>query len=434
MTVAFFAFFTGTSSVTADTPKAATGVVHAVNAGPIFDQAEAQVKCPTVCQAPSRWNGGWRTIKATVMSQCDCVDPLPAAPPPPHPAKLKVRPVVTEAIWSNSDAKEKCAKVCTAPLTWAGGWRTIKRNQTSECDCLEPPALAATPVGTPPSTTPVGTPPSTTPVGTPPSTQWPGFEAGYPDLPARFEALLVKGMVDRAELLGTARGPLAASDGYVLLVPGQHGRTVLLAKGARLTAVEAKQFGVDATAAIVEVERDVTSPSCTAQTPTNVCVRKLRRLDGGATYAIDISKVLTELITRYQPTATDGKALASRARTLVAAAGAHSPNFRELAFVPSWSSTRHELEVLVVARAERVTTHRELSRDPQAGSVGCEAPPGADCAPRCRPPAFQVTSTEIAEAGIRAVFDHSGAAVKLGDAGAGMHPPRMLGSKDEPCR
>lgn len=45
-----------------------------VNAGPIFDNAQAQQTCPTVCVAPQKWNGQWTTTQPGVMSVCGCCD------------------------------------------------------------------------------------------------------------------------------------------------------------------------------------------------------------------------------------------------------------------------------------------------------------------------------------------------------------------------
>ena len=46
-----------------------------VNAGPIFDSAQAQQVCPGVCTAPQQWNGQWTTTQPGVMSVCGCCAP-----------------------------------------------------------------------------------------------------------------------------------------------------------------------------------------------------------------------------------------------------------------------------------------------------------------------------------------------------------------------
>lgn len=126
-------------------PVMVKGKVRDVEAGPLFDQAEAAEKCPKVCTPPAKWNGGWRTTKPTVMSVCACEDP-----PVPAPAVV-IRSVDTGPIRSASDAKKKCAKACAAPLRWSGEWRAQGR-RAATCDCIEPPPAA--PPQTPPTTTP----------------------------------------------------------------------------------------------------------------------------------------------------------------------------------------------------------------------------------------------------------------------------------------
>ena len=45
---------------------------HDVNAGPIWNQADAQNKCPSTCNAvKGQWNGQWRTIDFN-NSVCGC--------------------------------------------------------------------------------------------------------------------------------------------------------------------------------------------------------------------------------------------------------------------------------------------------------------------------------------------------------------------------
>ncbi len=49
------------------------GVTH-IDAGPIWNDADAAYKCPYVCEAYGlESNGGWRTTIPGQMSECDCV-------------------------------------------------------------------------------------------------------------------------------------------------------------------------------------------------------------------------------------------------------------------------------------------------------------------------------------------------------------------------
>jgi hypothetical protein len=45
---------------------------HEVEAGPIFNQPDAEAKCPQTCRPPEHWNGQWRTTVPGRMSVCSC--------------------------------------------------------------------------------------------------------------------------------------------------------------------------------------------------------------------------------------------------------------------------------------------------------------------------------------------------------------------------
>ncbi|MEZ4269343.1 MAG: mannan-binding lectin [Myxococcota bacterium] len=47
-------------------------VKQAVEAGPIWNQGDAQAKCPGVCKAPATWTGQWWTTVQGKMSVCEC--------------------------------------------------------------------------------------------------------------------------------------------------------------------------------------------------------------------------------------------------------------------------------------------------------------------------------------------------------------------------
>ncbi len=51
-----------------------------INAGPIWNQPDAQQKCPRVCgQAGGQWTGHWRTTQMGQMSVCNCQMPMTGA-------------------------------------------------------------------------------------------------------------------------------------------------------------------------------------------------------------------------------------------------------------------------------------------------------------------------------------------------------------------
>jgi len=53
-----------------------------IEAGPIWNDMDAQSKCPRVCGANGgQWKGQWRTTEPGRMSLCDCSGARPAPPP-----------------------------------------------------------------------------------------------------------------------------------------------------------------------------------------------------------------------------------------------------------------------------------------------------------------------------------------------------------------
>jgi hypothetical protein len=56
-------------------PAFTISLAHSVdiNAGPIWDNDDAQAKCPGVCQAANMtWSGNWTTPPGQVNSVCGC--------------------------------------------------------------------------------------------------------------------------------------------------------------------------------------------------------------------------------------------------------------------------------------------------------------------------------------------------------------------------
>lgn len=69
----------------------ASADVRQIDAGPIWNDWDAESKCPGVCSDNDReWTGEWRTVPGTMTSTCDCkgamkrrsgaLVPSPAAP------------------------------------------------------------------------------------------------------------------------------------------------------------------------------------------------------------------------------------------------------------------------------------------------------------------------------------------------------------------
>lgn len=94
-----------------------------VNAGPIWNQNDANQKCPTTCNAGyGPWNGQWWTTVPNQMSVCQCGANEQAFNAGP--------------IWNQQDANKKCPAVCTQQKgTWSGQWWTTEPGKMSVCQC-----------------------------------------------------------------------------------------------------------------------------------------------------------------------------------------------------------------------------------------------------------------------------------------------------------
>ncbi|TKD01354.1 mannan-binding lectin [Polyangium fumosum] len=99
-----------------------TAMAFDVNAGPIWNNADAQNKCPAVCSG-LQWNGQWTTTVPNQMSVCGTVQgvDVPVGP-----------------IWNNDDAQTKCPSQISR-VTWSGQWTTTVWGQMSVCGCNPPP-------------------------------------------------------------------------------------------------------------------------------------------------------------------------------------------------------------------------------------------------------------------------------------------------------
>ncbi len=109
---------------------------HAVEmpAGPIWNNMDAQNKCPNVCRqnGNAQWNGNWRTLPGTATSVCDC-DVAPGG---------RTRPAGTQwvdagPLWHQMDAQNKCPDVCrrSGGRSWDGNWKTTEPGRMSVCSC-----------------------------------------------------------------------------------------------------------------------------------------------------------------------------------------------------------------------------------------------------------------------------------------------------------
>jgi hypothetical protein len=106
----------------------------AVEAGPIWNQADAEKKCSEVAKANGGvWNGQWRTTVPGRMSVCELR--LSSS------GKDVVEAVEAGPIWNQADAKKKCSELAKANGgVWNGKWRTTVPGRMSVCELRLPVA------------------------------------------------------------------------------------------------------------------------------------------------------------------------------------------------------------------------------------------------------------------------------------------------------
>jgi hypothetical protein len=102
----------------------AQGKSCAVDAGPIWNQQDAETKCPKTCGSGwGPWDGQWWTTVPNQMSVCECLAPAFDTNAGP--------------IWNQQDADAKCPGVCqNANGAWNGQWTTTQPGVMSVCGCL----------------------------------------------------------------------------------------------------------------------------------------------------------------------------------------------------------------------------------------------------------------------------------------------------------
>ena len=113
------------------TPAAARHGVKPIEAGPIWNDMDANRKCPDVARrAGGTWTGQWRTTRPGMMSECD--------------VRMEhgggwhgggKRDVDAGPIWNQMDADRKCPDVARkAGGTWTGQWHTTRPGMMSVCE------------------------------------------------------------------------------------------------------------------------------------------------------------------------------------------------------------------------------------------------------------------------------------------------------------
>lgn len=108
-------------------PKKETPTTNTIEAGPIWNQQDANQKCPLTCKTALEWNGQWVTTEQGKMSVCGTKPVKKGAPPP---FDVKAGP-----IWNQQDATQKCPTVIAKALKWNGAWWTTVPGAMSVCVC-----------------------------------------------------------------------------------------------------------------------------------------------------------------------------------------------------------------------------------------------------------------------------------------------------------
>jgi Mannan-binding protein len=99
-----------------------------IEAGPIWNNNDATVKCPVAAKVYNvRWNGQWRTTAPGKMSVCGT--DATRFPTIRVPGDVKAG-----VIWNNDDAKVKCpVAAAAAGGVWNGNWATTVPGKMSVC-------------------------------------------------------------------------------------------------------------------------------------------------------------------------------------------------------------------------------------------------------------------------------------------------------------
>jgi hypothetical protein len=102
-----------------------------IPAGPIWDQKDAEKKCPIVCAAHlGKWNGQWKTVVEGEMSVCGCEYETK----PQGTTEILID--IIGPIWNNdTNAKEK-ARLCALPTAASGPGNGIPRRNLGKTERL----------------------------------------------------------------------------------------------------------------------------------------------------------------------------------------------------------------------------------------------------------------------------------------------------------
>ena len=129
-------------------PAAPTSIVRDADAGPIWDQAHANRKCPLIAtNNKGVWTGNWRKVGANNQSVCQIrvesngkpvvkseTTYVPLPKPTPAAPVSNVREIFAGPIWDQAQANKKCQLVAANNKgVWTGKWRKTGPNHNSLC-------------------------------------------------------------------------------------------------------------------------------------------------------------------------------------------------------------------------------------------------------------------------------------------------------------
>ncbi len=94
-----------------------------VGAGPIFNQQEADAKCPKTCASFGGWNNQWKTVIQNQLSVCGC--------------KGNAVDIEAGPIFNQGQAEKICPTVAKGVNgAWNGQWKTTVEGKMSVCGTL----------------------------------------------------------------------------------------------------------------------------------------------------------------------------------------------------------------------------------------------------------------------------------------------------------
>ncbi len=104
-----------------------------IPAGPIWNNDDAKTKGPIVAAAHlGTFTGQWNTVVESAMSVVEVTLNVPQDGP-----NSVTLDVLAGPIWNNDDAQVKCPVVCASyGGTWNGQWNTVVEGKMSVCGCV----------------------------------------------------------------------------------------------------------------------------------------------------------------------------------------------------------------------------------------------------------------------------------------------------------